>query len=267
MLFKTLLIFSVCLSFLITSPVSYADVDKGQQWQQLKTQYFSDRPIRNQSSDLLFIEVPNQVEDAAFLPITIKSMGAQTPNHHIQTLHLIIDNNPEPYSAAFHFSPSLGAINLSTRIRMESFSTVRVIAEMNDGSLHMQSRFVIASGGCSAPASKDTARAQARLGKIKIRTRKFSLGQTVTSQVLISHPNYNGLQFDDATRQYIPAHYITNMTVEYNGTTLINAELGISISENPSIRFDFTPTETGRLSVVAKDNLAGEFTASKTFPE
>ncbi len=233
-------------------------------WEQLKTVHFGQRFIRENANDLLFIEVPNKVEDAAVMPITIKSLGAQTPQYHIKTLYLIVDNNPQPYSAVFHLSPTLGAVVLSTRIRMDNFSDVRVIAEMNDDSLHMVKKFIVASGGCSAPASKDREASLARLGKIQIRMRKPTTGQATTAQVIISHPNNSGMQFNPVSRDYIPAHYVTNIAISYNNSPLIIAETGITLSENPSIRFNFTPSSPGILKVKISDSKHAIYYMEKT---
>ena len=53
-------------------------------------------------------------------------------------------------------------------MRIAEYTNVRAIAETSDGQLYMASRFVKASGGCSAPALKDHEQAMARLGQMKI---------------------------------------------------------------------------------------------------
>lgn len=243
------------LFFSLISQISIAtEIDNSSIWQQLKQAHFGQRTIREDADDLLFIEVPSKVEDAAMMPITIKSLAAQTPKQHIKTLHLIVDNNPQAYSAAFHLSPKLGAINISTRIRMDSFSNVRVIAEMNDNSLHMVQRFIVASGGCSAPASKDPTVSLARLGKIQLRMRKPVIGEPTIAQVIISHPNASGMQFNTQSRHFIPAHYVTNIELQFNDELLFSADMGITISEDPSIRFSFVPETPGILKAIITDN-------------
>ncbi len=234
-------------------------------WPTLKYEYFGDKAdsIREDANDLLILEAPKRAEDAAIVPITIKSLMPQTADNYIKNIHFIIDNNPEPYSANFHLSPDLGMINITTRMRVDQYTFIRAIAEMNDGSLHMVSRFVKASGGCSAPAGKDAAAALARLGKMQIRMRKPTIGKPVTAQVIVSHPNYNGLQFDQASRQYIREHRVTKMTIRYNDKTLITVDTGISISEDPSIRFTFTPTEAGILKADVIDSKDQVFTQQK----
>jgi sulfur-oxidizing protein SoxY len=234
-------------------------------WPTLKVLYFGDKAesIREDANDLLVLEAPKRAEDAAIVPITIKSLVPQTADKYIKNVHFIIDNNPEPYSANFHLSPDLDLINITTRMRVDQYTFVRAIAEMNDGSLHMVSRFVKASGGCSAPAGKDAAAALARLGKMQIRMRKPTIGEPVTAQVIVSHPNYNGLQFDQASRQYIHEHRVTNMAISYNDKTLISVDTGISVSEDPSVRFTFTPNSSGTLKATVVDSKKQTYSSEK----
>ena len=54
-------------------------------------------------------------------------------------------------------------------MRIDEYTFVRAIAETNDGQLYMATRFVKASGGCSAPPGKDAQEALATLGKMRLR--------------------------------------------------------------------------------------------------
>ncbi len=256
-------IFVVSLALMSFGLTTYAATPQEPLWPTLKVAYFGDKAIREDASDLLVIEAPKRAEDAAIVPITVTSLVPQSADKYIKNIHIVIDNNPEPYSANFHLSPELGLVEISTRMRVDQYTFVRAIAEMNDGSLHMVSRFVKASGGCSAPAGKDAAAALARLGKMQIRMRKPTIGEPVQAQVIISHPNYNGLQFDQASRRYIAAHYVKNINITYNDDPLISADTGISVSEDPSIRFTFTPTEKGTLKADATDSKSQVFSEQK----
>lgn len=72
--------------------------------------------------------------------------------------------------------------------------------------------------------------------------------------MVVSHPNNSGLQFDQKTRGYIPPHYVKEMVIEFAGENLITLEAGISISEDPSVRFNFTPQKHGVLKAVVSDS-------------
>jgi sulfur-oxidizing protein SoxY len=252
----------LCLCSFTLLPIQAA-TPKEPLWPSLKVAYFGDKDIRDNANDLLVLEAPKRAEDAAIVPITVKALKPQTADQHIKNIHLIIDNNPMPYSANFVLSPELETVDISTRMRVDQYTYVRAVAEMNDGSLHMVTKFVKASGGCSAPAGKDAAAALARLGKMQIRMRQPTVGEPVQAQVIVSHPNYSGLQFDQKSRKYIPAHYVDNIDISYNDKTLISVKAGISMSEDPSVRFTFTPMEQGKLKAVIKDSKLQEFSMEK----
>lgn len=256
------IVFSLSL-VMMCLPVAQAATPKEPLWPSLKVAYFGDKEIRDNADDLLVLEAPKRAEDAAIVPISIKSLVPQTADKYIQNIHFIIDNNPMPYSANFKLSPDLGTVDISTRMRVDQYTYVRAVAEMNDGSLHMVSRFVKASGGCSAPAGKDAAAALARMGKMQIRMRQPTVGEPVQAQVIVSHPNYSGLQYDQKSRKYIPAHYVKNIDIMYNDKTLLTVDAGISVSEDPSVRFTFTPAEPGKLKAVVQDSEEQEFSMEK----
>jgi sulfur-oxidizing protein SoxY len=260
--------FQSCLIILsgilfLSSHAAIAATENEPVWPALKTSYFGDRDIRDNADDLLVLEAPKRAEDAAIVPISIKSLVPQTADRYIKHIHVVIDKNPMPYSAKFTLSPELGTVDISTRMRVDQYTHVRAIAEMNDGSLHMVSRFVKASGGCSAPAGKDAAAALARMGKMQIRMRQPTVGEPVQAQVIVSHPNYNGLQFDQKNRKYIPAHYVDDIDISYNDESLIQVEAGISLSEDPSVRFTFIPNAPGKLKAVVHDTQDLQFSMEK----
>ena len=102
-------------------------------WSPLKQALFGDRPLQE---GMIQLEAPEVAEDAAIVPVSIKVDAPQSAERFVKTVHLIVDRNPIPIAAIFHLTPESGLANLSTRIRLQTFSHVRAIAEMNDGSLY-----------------------------------------------------------------------------------------------------------------------------------
>nr|WP_048480974.1 quinoprotein dehydrogenase-associated SoxYZ-like carrier [Methylophaga nitratireducenticrescens] len=253
-------VISILMSHSLITQATTAEEDL---WSGLKQTYFGDREIRENAEDILSLEAPTRAEDAAIVPISVKSVQPQTAERYIKNIHIIIDKNPMPYSANFHLSPTLGDIDIATRVRVDQYTDMRAIAEMNDGSLHMVSKFVKASGGCSAPAGKDMEAAMARLGKMQIRMREANIGETTQAQVVVSHPNNSGLQFDQKTRGYIPPHYVKEIVIDFADENLITLEAGISISEDPSIRFSFTPQKHGVLKAMVNDSKEMTYSSDK----
>jgi sulfur-oxidizing protein SoxY len=164
----TLLLFGLCTS-------ARAEIKSGDNpeaspvWQKVRASLFQSRPIAAATDDVISLEVPVRAEDAAIVPIAIKTRFPQTAARFVDKVYLIIDNNPSPISAVFQFTPLSGQADIETRVRIDEYTQVRAIAETNDGQLHMTTRFLKASGGCSAPPGKDAQAALATLGRMKFR--------------------------------------------------------------------------------------------------
>lgn len=220
----------------------------------LKEVLFGDRPIA-ENDGIILLEAPKRAQDAAIVPITVQALIPQTSERYIQAVHLVIDRNPAPVAAVFHFTVDSGTATIATRVRVDAYTNVRAIAELNDGSLHMAVRFVKAAGGCSAPGLKDKEKAFANLGRMKLKQpERVILGEPNNVQLLISHPNFSGMQFDQISRNYIPAHFIQNVTVRYGDRMIMTVEGNISLSEDPSFHFSYVPTAEAEMSVEVTDS-------------
>jgi sulfur-oxidizing protein SoxY len=231
----------------------------------LRSAYFGDREIL--SDDLITLDAPYRAENAAIVPISIRSAIPQTEERYIRTIWLFIDKNPGPLVGKFNFTPASVRADLGLRVRVDTYSPVRAIAETNDGQLHMSRSFVKASGGCSAPAGSDADAAMAQIGRMK-----FSLNRATDdaggvddkpptlAQLMIRHPNHSGLQMDQVTRLYAPAHFVTHVKVRFEGEEILEAETSFAVSENPSFRFYLAPQHDGELSAEVTDTQGRQFT-------
>ena len=121
--------------FVISFTVSAAQDEAA--WNEvLKKQFYQDRAIK-ESNDVIELEAPYRAEDAALVPIKINSKINQKANKYIKRITLVIDKNPTPFAGEFNFTPKSGKADIAMRLRVNTYSYVRAIAEMNDGSLHM----------------------------------------------------------------------------------------------------------------------------------
>jgi sulfur-oxidizing protein SoxY len=224
-------------------------------WTSLKGDVFGDRPILADTG-LIRIEAPKRAQDAALVPVDIYIDPAKAPDG-VKAVTMIIDVNPAPVAATFQIGKDAGVTHLSTRVRVDDYSWLRVIAETDDGALHMSQTFVKASGGCSAPAVKNTDEALASMGKMKLRQFSPASGETTGNapelQLMIRHPNNSGLQRDPLTQYFIPAHFVQNLSISQGDRLILAMEGGISISEDPNFRFDFAPGDDGEIRVEATD--------------
>jgi sulfur-oxidizing protein SoxZ len=82
------------------------------------------------------------------------------------------------------------------------------------------------------------------MSSIKMRATLGEDGVT-TVKVLISHPMDTGLEKDKKTGNLIPAHFIQEVTCEYNGANVMTAEWGPAISKNPYLSFRFKGAKAG----------------------
>ena len=146
----------------------------------------------------------------------------------IKVLTLIVDENPAPVAAVFTLSPEAHVSTLETRIRVNAYSYLRVIAEAEDGSLHMVKRYVKATGGCAAPASKNADEAIASLGKMRLRHYPVNggVGDASDVQLQIRHPNYSGLQMDQMTGLYRAAHYVSAIRMTADAKPVLERRRG-----------------------------------------
>ena len=227
-------------------------------WADLKPDVFGDKDIGD-GSNWLALEAPYRAHDAAIVPIKITALKPQEDGRYIKTITLIIDKNPAPVAAVFRLAPESGIASVSTRVRVNAYSDVRAVAETDDGKLYMVSRFVKASGGCAAPSSKNQAESLAQLGRMKLRQYSpIPSASKVSSriheaQLMIRHPNASGLQMDQITGYYIPAHFVDTIEIRHGGKMVLAVEGAISLSEDPTVRFHYIPKESGALSVRVED--------------
>lgn len=207
------------------------------------------------------IDAPGRAEDAALVPLTLALDLPKDDPRTLKAVTLIIDENPAPVAGRFAFGDGIRSFSLSVRVRVNSYSWVRAVAETSDGALLMTKAYVKAAGGCSAPATKDTAESIAKL--VEIRFRSFAESGRPEAQVQIRHPNFSGLQMDEATRGYTPAWFVREVQVKQGAKLIFAMEGGISISEDPTFRFSFTPSAEP-VSVRAEDTDGKVF--ARTFP-
>jgi sulfur-oxidizing protein SoxY len=211
----------------------------------------------NDGSDVIAIEMPSRAEDAAIVPVTLRTKLAPTDSRRVLAITLVVDQNPSPMAAKFELGPDAHVSEISTRVRVNNYTDVHAVAELSDGKLYMTKTFVKASGGCSAPAAKNADEAKNRLGQMKLRqfarSDQGSADRSRDAQIMIGHPNNSGLQMDQVTQLYIPAFFINELRLWQEDSPVLAMEGGISISEDPNIRFTYVSNGAKHFRAEAKD--------------
>jgi sulfur-oxidizing protein SoxY len=225
-------------------------------WPGLVQDIFGNRPMTD-GSDVIAIEMPYRAEDAAIVPVTLRTKLSPGDDRRVRTITLVIDQNPAPMAAKFELGPDANVTEISTRVRVNNYTDVHAVAELSDGKLYMVKTFVKASGGCSAPAAKNADEAKARLGQMRYRqfakTGDGPASMTREAQIMIGHPNNSGLQMDQVTQLYIPAFFVNELHLWQDDSPVLSMEGGISISEDPNIRFTYVSNGAKRFRAEAKD--------------
>jgi sulfur-oxidizing protein SoxY len=234
--------------------------DSSPSWERLRDRLFGDRPIASGADSVMQLVVPLRAAYGASVPVKIVTRVPQTPERYLQRLTLLVDKNPSPVAATLDLTPALGQADFETRLRVDEYSHIRVIGELDNGALHMDSRYVKVSGGCSAPPNRS---ALDQIGKTRLRLPDgLHPGAVTPVEVSVVHPNDTGFELNQVTVMYIPPHFVRSLRVRYGGQRLFDAETDFSISENPSWRFNFVPRERGLLTVEVEDTKDGRFTGS-----
>ena len=229
-------------------------------WPMLAQAIFKDRPIRDGAA-MLAIEAPYRAADAAMVPVGLRLTRPPGDARAVARVTLVIDQNPSPLAAIFTLGPGSGIDRIATHVRIDDYTFVHAVAELSDGSLLATRRYVKAAGGCSAPAVKNVA-GGIPLGTMRFREFAARPGTPEgmrEAQLMIRHPNNSGMQMDQITHYYIPAHFVTKVRIWQGSTELLAIESGISIAENPAFRFRFRAVGTADIRADAEDNEGAHF--------
>jgi sulfur-oxidizing protein SoxY len=107
---------------------------------------FGDRPIRKGH---VALDMPLVAEDGRVVPVVIESDLPMSSGSYVKGVHLIVDHNPDPHLAAFHLTPAIGAVSISTRIKMKRTTWVRAILETSSGEVWAgYARVLVTLNGC-----------------------------------------------------------------------------------------------------------------------
>lgn len=228
--------------------------EQAERWDLVRSAVFDNRPVQD-AGDAVQIDAPDFWRESAMVPITIRL----DPSKHIVSLSLFVDNNPAPQVGVFHFGPAMSIGEIKMFVRVNTLSLVHAVAETADGSLLSTARYVKAQGGCATPSTGQLKEILARLGQIQLRRVRPDEGSEVVSRLLINHPNYNGMQMAGASTTLVPARYLETISVKTGEVTVFDLDSSISLSEDPSISFSYTPAGDGVVEVVAKDSIGTVF--------
>ena len=239
-------------------PSNTGHLDASPEWDRLRDKLFGDRRIVvGPDASKVQLIVPLRAAYGASVPVKIVSKHAQTPELAVRRMWLLVDKNPSPLAATLDIGSEMGQADFETRLRVDEYSHVRVISELSNGELHMDARYCKTSGGCSAPPNRD---ALHLIGRTVLKLQApVKLGAPNTADVMVVHPNDTGFELNNQTVMFIPPHFVRSIKVTYAGKPVFDSDLDFSISENPTLRFNFLPRAAGELQAEVEDSKEGRF--------
>ena len=253
---------------LLASPLAHAAIgglpsathaDSSPEWDNLREKLFAGKSIDTTSGKVQLI-VPLRAAYGASVPVKIVSHLPQTAALYVKRLTLLVDKNPSPVAAVIDLTTEVGQADFETRIRVDEYSHIRIISELSNGELHMDSRYVKVSGGCSAPPNRDQLH---NLGKTVFKLpAEVKMNEPTAADVQVVHPNDTGFELNNITIMFIPAHFVRSLKVSYGERKLFDADLDFSISENPAFRFNFVPHADGQLRAEVEDSKEGRYSGA-----
>jgi sulfur-oxidizing protein SoxY len=261
---RPLMLVLSCLLFCGAAAAQNGDDATAQaaRWQSLEQAIFGNRTLLD-AGGVVELEAPQRALDAALVPITVKLSGSE----RIKDLYVVIDMNPAPLASHFSFGPQADPHVLKMRVRVNQYTNVHAVAETVSGKLYVTQKYVKAAGGCSAPAGPSDEAALAGLGEMRLHVLgTASPGAPAQAQLMIRHPNFNGMQMNQLTQIYTPARYIKSIDVTYDGGRVFHLDSDISLSTDPVITFGFVSKQKGQLEVVAHDSAQAVFKHSFAVP-
>ena len=238
------------------------DAERAARWKTIAEYIFGDRKIEP-TETLIKLDAPKRAQDAALMPVTL-TMPEQDK---IKSVYLVIDDNPSPLAAHFRFGPAADPSSLQLRVRVDTYTNVHAVAETWDDRLFGTVAFVKASGGCSAPVGLTDEEAMKGMGEMRMKfTEQAAPGKPVEATLMIRHPNFNGLQMNQSTRNYTPPRYVDKLSVSYGDRKIFDLDADFSLSTNPVITFSFVPDGKGPIKVIASDTKNGRWEQSFNMP-
>ena len=231
------------------------DPSRLERWNALREALFGKRPVEDGTA-VIQLEAPTRALDASLVPLSLTLIGGKL----IKGVYLVIDNNPSPLAGHITFGPKADPETVKLRVRVNEYTLIHAVAEAQDGKLYGVAKFVKAAGGCSAPADTDESEAMQNLGRMKVRLLgTFTPGKPLQAQLMIRHPNFNGMQMNQITRLYTAPRFVKTVEVRYEGANVLKMDSDISMSTDPVITFGFVPAGKGQLEVVMQDSEDARF--------
>jgi len=243
------------------------NLQAGETWDYLKPDVFGDRPILD-GKGIVLLKAPDRPEDQRKVPVQV--IASLLDGRTIKSVTIVLDENPMPVSAVFDIGGARTHVDLGLSFRLGRATDIRAVVETSDGKLYMTERFVKFAGGqsaCTAPPEGNPEEILANMGKMSLSHEHSQIAATLVRpkvHLVLSHPNHTGMVLDPVTLYYTPMRMVEEVVVSQGEERVFTMHGSITLSQDPTIDFDYKVNGAQQLSVVFKDTDNTKWT--KTFP-
>lgn len=239
----------------------------GTAWDGLKLEVFGDALIRD-GAGIVTLKAPTRPDDQRKVPIAVEAAFAD--GRTIKSLTVIVDENPSPVAARFHIGGARHQLHISAKYRLNSETDVRAVVEASDGALYMVAQHVRFAGGqasCSAPPQGDPKEIAETMGQMSLTHAPSKLSASrirPRARLDVRHPNHTGMVLDQLTLLYTPLNIVERLEVRQGDETVFDMQGSMTISQDPSIDFDYEVNGAEEMKVRLQDSDGGVW--QRAFP-
>lgn len=239
----------------------------GPAWDGIKAEVFGSRAILEGASVIKFT-APYRPDDVMAVPL---AADVHLPKgQSIKTVTFIVDENPSPVAAVFQMGGAREHAALTTFIRLNQQSDVRVVVEASNGELYMSEQLVKFAGGqasCSAPPQGTPEEIAANMGRMNFTLegpRAVASNAVQRAEFELNHPNHTGMVLDQLTLFYIPLLMVEQVEVKQGDEVVLTMTGSITLKQNPKFAFDYKTNGATEMTVTARDTNGNVF--KQSFP-
>jgi sulfur-oxidizing protein SoxY len=218
-------------------------------WAVFRDSLFAGKAVE-ENAGFISLSAPHSAENPALVPVSFRIARPD-----IKQAWLLVDGNPVPLTATFHFLQLQPEPTAELRIRLEKSTWVRLVAETTAGTLHMAAIAIkTPGGGCGGGMDGDEAKLRAEAGQMKLQRDMATVADNPSFfTYLLKHPMRTG--FERTTQGYYArAWFINRLDFSQGGVVFLSMDLGVGISADPRLRLSYLPLPTATIGVKASDN-------------
>lgn len=225
-------------------------------WPGIHAEAFGARAIQD-GTGIVKLTAPYRPDDVRSVPLTADI--TLSDGRTIRSVSFVVDENPSPVAAVFTLGEDRNRAHITTNIRLDQQSDVRVVVEASDGALYMAEQLVKFAGGqasCSAPPVGDPDEIVANMGKMiltPVGAAPNGSRQTAHAHYELNHPNHTGMVLDQITLHYVPLLMVSRIEARQGDALVFEMQGSITLAQNPVVEFDYVTNGTNEIVVTAED--------------